>query len=157
MLLRQINSLTKDPEKLKHLPHNMTIYHRLLDADAYRNKEVPSAGSLYEEAQALVFAGADTVGNTLMLGTYHLLKQPDKLQKLKAELQAAWPSLQSGDSKLRSLENLNYLNAVIKESLRLSSGVVSGLVRVVPDSGATIAGVTVPAGVRTSRNILIKD
>jgi cytochrome P450 len=48
---------------------------------------------------------------------------------------------------LRELENFPYLNAVIKEALRLSSGVTSGLPRVVPPSGATIAGANVPAGV----------
>lgn len=146
LLLRQINDLTDNPEKLKLLPHNMTIYHRLMDAEAYRNKTVPSAGSLYEEAQALMFGGADTVGNTLMVGTYHLLQQSDKLQKLKTELSAAWPSLNEHEPKLRDLENLRYLNAVIKESLRLSSGVVSGLLRVVPSTGATIGGVAVPPG-----------
>jgi cytochrome P450 len=125
----------------------MTIYHRLMDAEAYRNKTVPSAGSLYEEAQALMFAGADTVGNTLMLGTYHLLKQPETLQRLKSELTAAWPSLDGKEPKIRQLENLPYLNAVIKESLRMTSGVVSGLLRVVPPTGATIAGVSVPPGV----------
>jgi hypothetical protein len=156
LLLRQINGLTDDPENLKFLPHNMTIYHRLMDADAYRNKTVPSAGSLYEEAQALMFGGADTVGNTLMVGTFHLLQQPDKLQKLKTELLAAWPLLNEHEPKLRDLENLPYLNLVIKESLRLSSGVVSGLLRVVPSTGATIAGVTVPPGVRP-RSVLNGD
>jgi cytochrome P450 len=144
MLLHQINDLTNDPEKLKRLPHNMTIYHRLMDAEAYRNKTVPSAGSLYEEAQALMFGGADTVGNTLMLGTFHLLKHPEKMQKLKGELTAAWPSLNGQEPGSRDLENLPYLNAVIRESLRLTSGVVSGLLRVVPTTGATIAGVAVP-------------
>ncbi|KAF2195904.1 cytochrome P450 monooxygenase-like protein [Zopfia rhizophila CBS 207.26] len=147
LLLEQINDLSQNPENLKRLPHNMTIYHRLMDAEAYRSKTVPSAGSLYEEAQALMFAGTDTTGNALMVGTYHLLKQPEKLLKLKAELLAAWPSLAGQEEpKCRDLENLQYLNAVIKESLRLSSGVVSGLLRVVPPTGATICGVTVPPG-----------
>ncbi|KAL6703855.1 hypothetical protein ACN47E_008989 [Coniothyrium glycines] len=146
LLLHQINGLTDDPEKLKDLPHNMTIYHRLLDAEAYRNKTVPSAGSLYEEAQALMFGGADTVGNTLMIGAFHLLKDAEKLQKLKSELLNAWPILNGKEPRLRDLENLPYLNAVIKESLRISSGVVAGLLRVVPLSGATIAGVNVPPG-----------
>ena len=139
----------------------MTIYHRLMDAEAYRNKKVPSAGSLYEEAQALMFGGVDTVGNTLMVGTYHLLQQSDKLQKLKTELSAAWPSLNEHEPKLRDLKNLPYLNAVIKESLRLSSGVVSGLLRMVPSTGATIGGVSVPPGVRPrsvpSRNIRLTN
>jgi len=125
----------------------MTIYHRLMDADAYRNKSVPSAGSLYEEAQALMFGGVDTVGNTLMIGTHYLLQQPDKMQKLKTELSKIWPSLNDGEPKVRTLESLPYLNAVIKESLRMSSGVVSGLLRVVPPAGATITGVSVAPGV----------
>ncbi|KAF9701954.1 hypothetical protein EKO04_001059 [Ascochyta lentis] len=143
LLLQQISDLTEDPEKLKQLPHNMTIYHRLMDVEAYRNKTIPSAGSLYEEAQALMFGGADTVGNTLMVGTHYLLQHPATLQKLKEELLAAWPTLEI-EPKLRDFEELPYLNAVIKESLRMSSGVVSGLLRVVPLAGAVINGVTVP-------------
>lgn len=119
-----------------------------MDAEAYRNKTVPSAGSLYEEAQALMFGGADTVGNTLMVGTHHLLQKPATLQKLKEELWAAWPSLEGHEPTLRELENLPYLNAVIKESLRISSGVVAGLLRIVPSTGATINGLSVPPRVR---------
>ncbi|KAH7091937.1 cytochrome P450 monooxygenase-like protein [Paraphoma chrysanthemicola] len=150
LLRGQINGLTNDPEKLKLLPHKMTIFHRLMDADAYRNKTVPSADSLYEEAQALMFGGADTVGSTLMVGTHYLLQLPEKLQKLKDELKAAWPSLDANEPKLRDLEKLPYLNAVLKEALRMNSGVVSGLLRVVPPSGAVIDGVTVPPGTNVS-------
>lgn len=96
-----------------------------------------------------MFGGADTTGNTLMVGSFHLLKDPTKLQKLKTELLEYWPSLQDGEPKLKELEDLPYLNAVIKESLRISSGVTSGLLRVVPATGATIAGKAVPPGVRT--------
>ncbi|KAF1923479.1 putative cytochrome P450 [Didymella exigua CBS 183.55] len=144
LLKQQINDLTDDPEKLNQLPHNLTIYHRLMDPTAFRDKTVPSSGSLYEEAQALMFGGADTVGNTLMVGTHHLLQRPEVLQTLKKELSTAWPTL-SKEPKLRDLESLPYLNAVIKESLRMSSGVVSGLLRVVPLSGATINGIAIPA------------
>ncbi|KAJ4398249.1 hypothetical protein N0V91_010363, partial [Didymella pomorum] len=144
LLKQQINDLTDDPEKLKQLPHNLTIYHRLMDPQAFRDKTVPSPGSLYEEGQALMFGGADTVGNTLMVGTHHLLQRPAVLQTLKTELLTTWPTL-AKEPKLRDLESLPYLNAVIKESLRMSSGVVSGLLRVVPLSGATINGIAVPS------------
>ncbi len=147
MLKKQISEITDDPEKLKQLPHNLTIYHRLMDPQAFRDKTVPPAGSLYEEGQALMFGGADTVGNTLMVGTHHLLQRPKVLQALKEELLAVWPTL-SSEPKLRDLESLPYLNAVIKESLRMSSGVVSGLLRVVPPTGAVINGITVPSNVR---------
>lgn len=128
-----------------------------MDAEAYRNKTVPSADSLYEEAQALMFGGADTVGTTLMVGTYHLLQQPDKLQRMKAELMSAWPSLNKPEPTLRELENLRYLNAIIKESLRIASGVVSGLLRVVPPAGAVISGVAVPPGVSSRLGPILKE
>ncbi|KAF2651874.1 cytochrome P450 monooxygenase-like protein [Lophiostoma macrostomum CBS 122681] len=144
LLLHQISGLCEDPEKLKQLPHQMTIYHRLLDPAAYRNGTVPSAGSLYEEAQALMFGGADTVGNTMMVGAFHLLKHPEHLRRLKEELLQVWPSLNGEEPRCRELEDLPFLNAVIKESLRLSSGVVSGLLRVVPKSGARICGIDIP-------------
>ena len=146
LLKQQISDLSTDPEKLKQLPHKSTIYHRLMDPTAFRDGTVPSSGSLYEEGQALMFGGADTVGNTLMVGTHHLLQRPKVLQSLKKEMLTAWPTL-SEEPKLRDLEALPYLNAVIKESLRMSSGVVSGLLRVVPLSGATINGITVPGEV----------
>jgi len=111
---------------------------------------VPSPRSLYHEAQALMFGGADTVGNTLMVGTYHLLQHPAALAKLKKELCTAWPALNAEAPRLRELEGLPYLNAVVKEALRVSSGVVSPLLRVVPASGATIAGIAVPPGVWSS-------
>jgi cytochrome P450 len=92
-----------------------------------------------------MFAGADTTGNTLMLGTYYLLKNSITYKKLKEELKSCWPEL-SEVPQLRQLEQLPYLNAVIKEALRMSSGVVSGLLRVVPEGGAKIASHYVPAG-----------
>ena len=114
-----------------------------MDPKAFRNGTVPSAGSLYEEGQALMFGGGDTVGNTLMVGIHHLLQRPATLRTLKEELSAAWPVV-SHEPALSDLEKLPYLNAVIKESLRMSSGVVSGLLRVTPSAGATVNGVAVP-------------
>ena len=147
MIKGQIKDLTQHPENLKHLPHSMTIYHQLMDKEAYRTNTVPSEGSLYEEAQALMYAGSDTTGNTLMVGTFHLLKQPETFAKFKKELLSVWPKLDGEPPALRELERLPYFNAVIKESLRLSVGVVSGLLRVVPKEGATICNTFVPGGV----------
>jgi hypothetical protein len=95
-----------------------------------------------------MFGGADTVGNAIMVGTHHLLMNAEKMTKLKAELHNIWPIL-TREPSLKELESLPYLNAVIKESLRLSSGVVSGLLRIVPPTGATIAGIDVPPAVRS--------
>jgi hypothetical protein len=147
MIRSQISELTEHPEKLEHLPHNMTIYHQLMNKEAYRTNTVPCAGSLYEEAQALMYGGGDTTGNTLMVGAFHLLKNPNAYAQLKAELRSVWPKVEDAPPALRVLEALPYLNAVVKEALRINVGVVSGLPRVVPKEGAKINGVFVPGGV----------
>jgi cytochrome P450 len=147
MLVEQIQALLNNPERtLAELPHEMSLYHRLMDPATYVDGKAPDVSGLHEEAKALLFAGADTVGNTLMIGTHHLLHDLAALRNLKTELNEAWPVLDQ-PPKLSQLEKLPYLDAVIKESLRLSYGVVSGLLRIVPTEGAQISGVDVPAGV----------
>jgi hypothetical protein len=147
MIKSQIRDLVQHPEKIDYLPHNMTIYHCLMDKEAYRTNSVPSEGSLYEETQALLVAGSDTTGNALMVGTFHLLKDAKMYAKFKQEIQDAWKAAGDTAPDVRTLEALPYLNAVIKESLRLSVGVVAGLPRVVPAGGATITKEFVPGGV----------
>jgi len=79
-----------------------------------------------------------------MVGTFHLLKRPESYAKFKNEIISVWPKVDTGMPALRELEVLPYFNAVIKESLRLSVGVVSGLLRVVPREGAKIGHIFVP-------------
>lgn len=124
----------------------MTMYHQLMNEEAYKTKTVPSERSLYEEGVNFLFAGADTTGNALMLGSYYLLKSPKAYHTFKQELQELWPVLEQ-EPNLQDLENLPYLNAVIKESLRMTTGVVTGLLRIVPSGGAKICETYVPAGV----------
>ena len=52
-----------------------------------------SANSLYEESQALTFRGGHITANVIMVGTFYLLKRPDLVEKLKAELEEYWPDL----------------------------------------------------------------
>ncbi|OBT92925.1 hypothetical protein VE01_08929 [Pseudogymnoascus verrucosus] len=142
LLGAQVNEVVKNPEALKDSPHRI-IYHELLSTKASKGEPLPSAGSLYEEAQALMFGGADTTGNALMLGTFHLLGSPGYVDRLKEELYSAWPVLDE-PPKLEELEKLPFLTAVIKESLRISPGVASPLLRVVPATGATVTGAYIP-------------
>lgn len=146
ILGQQIKDLSSNPANLELLPHNMTIYQQLLSKESYRSGTAPDPGSLKDEAQALLYGGGDTTGNTLMVGAFHLMKNPETLRKLQAEMRTAWPNLDHMPS-LRELEKLPYLNAVLKESLRMSCGVVSGLLRIVPRQGAPICGAFVPGGV----------
>ncbi|KAL0567864.1 hypothetical protein V5O48_014135 [Marasmius crinis-equi] len=98
---------------------------------------------IIDECMTLQIAGSDTVGNACMIGAYHLLNRPEILEKLQRELVEAWPDAESR-MKYEALEKLPYLTAVIKESLRLSYGVVTPLPRVIGPTGAVISGQFIP-------------
>ncbi|ESK87210.1 benzoate 4-monooxygenase cytochrome p450 [Moniliophthora roreri MCA 2997] len=100
---------------------------------------------LIAEGANLRIAGSDTVGNTCTIGTRYLIKEDRVRIKLVQELENAWPD-KGNPIPLERLEKLPYLTAVIKESLRLSIGVVTPMTRVVPDSGAVISNHPVPPG-----------
>ncbi|KAJ3767322.1 cytochrome P450 [Lentinula raphanica] len=99
---------------------------------------------LVAEGFNLRFAGADTVGTACTVGVRCLLSNRDVLVRLVRELDEAWPN--EGDIAFEDLEKLPYLTAVIKESLRLSHGVVTPLGRVVGPGDAVIVGETIPTG-----------
>ncbi|OIW26308.1 putative P450 monooxygenase [Coniochaeta ligniaria NRRL 30616] len=144
ILGEQVREVSAHPERLASSPHT-TIYHRLLDPEAHKGRPLPDATALYEEAQTMVFAGGVTVGDALSIGFFHVLDQPGLLTRLRAEVCTAWPDLDS-PPKLEALETLPFLTATIKESLRMSPGASSPLLRIVPPAGATISGRAVPPG-----------
>jgi cytochrome P450 len=141
---KQVAEVIANPESLKNQPHPI-IYHRLLDPEAQKGRPLPSAQSLLDEAQTLIFAGSDTVSNTLMVGFFHLLSRPALQNRLRDELLESWPELHDPPI-FETLETLPLLTAVIKESLRICPNVTTPLERIVPAAGAVIAGVSVPAG-----------
>lgn len=97
------------------------------------------------ETQALLGAGTETTGNTLAVLTFHILSQPAVLDTLKTELQSAATKSNLSDDLLnfKSLEHLPYLQACIREALRLSTGVCSRLPRV---NNASPTAYTTPSG-----------
>ncbi|OAP63259.1 hypothetical protein AYL99_02486 [Fonsecaea erecta] len=147
ILRNQVDEVTANPGVLKEAPHPI-IYHRLLDPEAHKGQQIPNKQSLYEEAQALMFGGGDTVGNTLMVGFNHILQPANQelYHALRDEVRSVWPDLATPPSSFEALEPLPLLTATIKESLRIAPGVVSPLLRVVPATGATIASHKIPPG-----------
>ncbi|KAI3601121.1 benzoate 4-monooxygenase cytochrome p450 [Moniliophthora roreri] len=100
---------------------------------------------LVAEGSTLRVAGSDTVGNACTIGARCLVRDDRVRARLVDELETAWPD-KGIPMPLKRLEKLPYLTAVIKESLRLSFGTATPMNRVVPDSGAVIAGHPVPPG-----------
>ncbi|KAK7932491.1 Cytochrome P450 monooxygenase yanH [Apiospora marii] len=152
---RQLQAVLNSPEKLEDAQHQ-TIFHRMLDARAWRTKVVPDLTELHDEGFTLVFAGSNTVADTLIMGHWHLLRKPDLLRALRAELLTVWPSLAGGEASrpsLADLEALPLLTATVKESLRFIPSGVS-LTRVVPAQGAVICGRHIPGGAAVGMGIL---
>ncbi|OJD15879.1 hypothetical protein AJ78_03897 [Emergomyces pasteurianus Ep9510] len=123
----------------------VTIFHQLLKPDSVKEYTVPTVEQLVHEAYIVVAAAADTTGNAMTIALYNSVLKPEIYTKLTAEMKGAFPD-PDAELDLSTLEKLPYLNAVIKESLRLSFGVIGRLPRVVPASGAEFNGYTVPPG-----------
>ncbi|KAH8885468.1 cytochrome P450 [Thozetella sp. PMI_491] len=92
-------------------------------------------------------AGADTTAGTLAYTLLLLCKNPHAAQALRAELDEA---VQSGaltsPPKWSQVSHLPYLEAVLKESMRIFPIASWGLDRIVPPSGATVCGQYIPCG-----------
>lgn len=93
-------------------------------------------------------AGSDTIASTIRAVFYFLLKHPTTLTTLMNEMQGA-----HAVSKLSiplptwtECQNLPYLNAVIKEALRLNPALALPLERVVPHPGLDINFEYLPPG-----------
>ncbi|KEF50973.1 uncharacterized protein A1O9_12971 [Exophiala aquamarina CBS 119918] len=99
---------------------------------------------------ANMFAGSDTTAISLRSIFYFLLKNPSKLHKLQQELnQKEHDGFFSRKDRLvrwAEANELSYLGAVIKESLRIHPAAGLPLERVVPLGGTEISGRYLPAG-----------
>jgi len=80
-----------------------------------------------------MMAGTLTTAWTLEVIMFWLIMKPEILCKLKGELKAAMPD-KNAVVPLPTLEGLPYLNAVMKEGIRLSYGVSCRLARIDPEN-----------------------
>ena len=95
-----------------------------------------------------VGAGSDTTGISLTAIIYFLMKNPACLQKLRVEIDTATrDGALSDPATFHEAQKLPYLQAIIKESLRMHPAVGQILSRVVPEGGAQLAGRYFPQGV----------
>lgn len=106
-----------------------TIFHGLLQSALPESEKSPAR--LAEEAGVLLSAGTDSTANTLAAITYHLLANPLKLKRLRAELLDTIP--EGSSPTFARIEALPYLSAVIQEGLRLHPAVSTRQERVAPD------------------------
>ncbi|TGJ87215.1 hypothetical protein E0Z10_g1517 [Xylaria hypoxylon] len=92
-------------------------------------------------------AGSDTTGISLSAILYYLLRHPKCLQELRREIEEFRArGLLSESFGFKETQQMPYLQAVIKEGLRMHPATGLPMERVVPEGGATICGRFFPAG-----------
>ena len=106
---------------------------------------MPSSWELKDEAYSVLAAAADTTGNAMTVAAFNVMHNQQIYKNLVRELEEASLN-ESAELPFTELEKLPYLTGIIKEALRLSSGVMGRLPRVVPDPVATFNGYFVPGG-----------
>ncbi|KAF9771388.1 hypothetical protein IL306_010970 [Fusarium sp. DS 682] len=92
-------------------------------------------------------AGSDTTSISLTSIIFNLIKYPRVLKRLRAEIKEHETQGTISDPiKFSEANQLPYLQAVIKEGLRMHPATRLSLGRVVPSEGATLAGQLFPPG-----------
>ncbi|KAF3804593.1 Trichodiene oxygenase [Colletotrichum gloeosporioides] len=84
-----------------------------------------------QEGFGVLTASGDTIARTLTTAIYHLIANPEYLGRLRDELDSVMPD-PNASTHLKSLENLTWFPAVIKESLRISALITSRAVLQAP-------------------------
>ncbi|CAH0054086.1 unnamed protein product [Clonostachys solani] len=103
---------------------------------------------IYATFMVLTTAGSETTATVLSGTLNYLTANQDKLRKLESEILRAFQS--RDEIKLDTLKDLAYLNAVIREGLRLCPPIPWMLPRQVPPPGDTVCGVWLPGGTSVS-------
>lgn len=90
-------------------------------------------------------AGYDTTATPLAGTTYLLAANADVMARLKEEIRSSFK--EEKEITISSTKNLEYLRAVIDESLRLYPPGASGMPRRIGEEGDVVLGQHIPAGV----------
>ncbi|KAF3762157.1 cytochrome P450 [Cryphonectria parasitica EP155] len=103
-----------------------------------------TSNELYADSNIFLMAGSETSATLLAAAVYYLLRSPDKLRKLEAEIRGTFTREEEID--FSSVSRLPYLVAVINEALRIHPSLPAGVNRTVPPGGAVIDGRLVAEG-----------
>ncbi len=99
------------------------------------------------EITNLVFAATDTTGNTFTYLFWELAKYPEWQSRLREELEHV--HFVSGVPSYKDVAQLQILDAVVQEVLRMHPAAPASLQRIDSISGGVIAGIVVPPNVRS--------
>ncbi|KAH6703176.1 cytochrome P450 [Leptodontidium sp. MPI-SDFR-AT-0119] len=111
-----------------------------------QNGEPASFPEVLVEAMNLIGAGADTTSIGMRTCIEYVCSRRDVYQKLREEIDNFYETnnLEKSITYLQT-QQLPYLNAVVKEALRLRPSIIGQLLRYTPDGGLVIDGKFIPA------------
>jgi cytochrome P450 len=117
-------------------------------AKHHEDPDVFTAQHIIVGLAANMVAGSDTTAISLSATLYHLLQEPGCLRRLRIEIESfrAMGKL-STPPTFKETQEMPYLQAVLKEALRVHPATGLPLERVVPEGGKVICGRYFPAGV----------
>ena len=110
-------------------------------------REVMSDVELLSHAASNIFAGSDTTATTLRSIVFNLCRYPECYGKLMEEVDGVYAGRESDDCiTFDEAAGMVYLQACIKEALRIHPVVGQLLERIVPEGGMQVGGVLLPKG-----------
>ncbi|KAL8851458.1 MAG: hypothetical protein Q9221_003637 [Calogaya cf. arnoldii] len=148
------NELVLKQEKSQERPHSF------VSVMQERHLKDPSNFSRDDATSHMlpnIIAGADTTSATVNAAVYYLWRNARVLAKLRDELDK-WAAAKAPRRTVISMaeaQELPYLQAVLKETMRMFPGLGNNLVRVVPDGGLTIVKQFFPAGTVVGMNAFV--
>jgi cytochrome P450 len=122
---------------------------------ADRHKETVSDELILRMVSSTIAAGFDTSAFTMTAIIYELLKYPESMKRLSREIKDAIRGQNlSSHATFTDADKLEYLSAVIKETMRLQVFVQAQLDREVPAGGTEVAGKYLPGGTIVSISVV---
>ncbi|XDG03563.1 hypothetical protein ABKA04_003178 [Annulohypoxylon sp. FPYF3050] len=122
-----------------------SLFHHVVNSDMPESEKTERR--LVMEAQLILAGGTWTSGRTIGVASFYILSRPHLRQGVEAELRDLMDRWPQYVPTWAELEKLVLLQAIIKESLRISYGVMHRLPRISPDVPIQYKDYTIPTGV----------
>ncbi|KAK4064679.1 hypothetical protein Trihar35433_8196 [Trichoderma harzianum] len=132
-------------EQSKGEDSGISIFRHIANSDM--PEEERTEERLAKEAQVLLGGGTASTARTIGFASFYILSRPELRSKLEAELKGPMANWPEQVPTWAELEQLPLLQGIIKESLRLSYGVMHRLPRVFPDQAIQYKDFVIPPGI----------
>ncbi|KAF8442381.1 cytochrome P450 [Boletus edulis BED1] len=139
--LKKFRSFCQERASLRRTQGSQSkdLFHYLID-EAGVERSPPTFAEVASDGVLTIVAGSDTTATTLSSLFWALLSHPTAYRRLQAEVDRYYPPGEDASSTTHHPQ-MQYLNAVINESLRLFPPVLSGSQRgATKSSGGRLAG-----------------